>query len=336
MPGAKRATAPASTDNATACAMIKEQNKLALATSSLTVAVDDMSKAQTDDQIFCACASPEDELEEAAGGDLDSFELNYLHQLYTMPDEGMMMMGADAILPDAVAPPSLGMSAQVHAALRPDSPPSSSRSTMSHHMTDEDDHDEISQPSTPPRSENCDDSHWATEPEASPVSAPSGRQQKTSGRKRKASTLRGSPAPAAPPAKQSRAAAAAAAREAKEAAAREAAALSDDDDDSDDDSMGNPTLDGLEIRPEDDPLGLFSRDPSTLTSEEQRLLKKQRRLLKNRESAQLSRHRKKMHLHSLEKMVEALKRDKHQLAQKVQALADDNERLRKQLVSVSA
>ena len=60
-------------------------------------------------------------------------------------------------------------------------------------------------------------------------------------------------------------------------------------------------LDGMEIRPEDDPLGLFSRDPATLTPEEQRLLKKQRRLLKNRESAQLSRHRKKCHLHTLEK-----------------------------------
>jgi len=43
-----------------------------------------------------------------------------------------------------------------------------------------------------------------------------------------------------------------------------------------------------------------------------------------------------MHLHSLEKMVDALKKDKNQLASKVQALAEDNERLRKQLISLSA
>lgn len=336
-------TAPLSSDNASACAMIKEQNKLTLNTHKGTTAsaaeADDMSKAHTDDQIFSACASPEDELEDAAGADLDSYELNYLHQLYTVPDDGMMVNNfADAILPDAVAPPSLGMSAQVHAALRPESPrsTSTSRSAISHATTEGDgqasEHN-ISQPSTPPRADTRDEAPWSTEPEASPVVASSARIPKTTGRKRKASTLRGSPTPA-PPAKQSRAAAAAAAREAKEAAAREAAASEED---SDDDSVGgNPTLDGLEIRPEDDPLGLFSRDPATLTPEEQRLLKKQRRLLKNRESAQLSRHRKKMHLHSLEKMVDALKKDKSQLASKVQALAEDNERLRKQLISLSA
>ena len=48
------------------------------------------------------------------------------------------------------------------------------------------------------------------------------------------------------------------------------------------------------LKPEDDPLGLFSRDPHTLTAEELKQLKKQKRLIKNRESAQLSRHRKKL------------------------------------------
>ncbi len=48
---------------------------------------------------------------------------------------------------------------------------------------------------------------------------------------------------------------------------------------------------------------LMSRDPNTLTFEEQRELKKHLRLLKNRESAQLSRHRKKLHLNSLEHQV---------------------------------
>ena len=59
----------------------------------------------------------------------------------------------------------------------------------------------------------------------------------------------------------------------------------------------------LHIRPEDDPLGLFQRDPNTLTSEELKLLKKQKRLIKNRESAQLSRHRKKQHVEGLQAQV---------------------------------
>jgi hypothetical protein len=51
----------------------------------------------------------------------------------------------------------------------------------------------------------------------------------------------------------------------------------------------------------------MSRDPSTLTVEEQRQVKKQLRLLKNRESAQLSRHRKKLHLNALERQVKVVK-----------------------------
>jgi len=87
-------------------------------------------------------------------------------------------------------------------------------------------------------------------------------------------------------------------------------------------------FDGMEICPEDDPLGLFSRDPATLTPEEQRLLKKQRRLLKNRESAQLSRYRKKSHLQTLEQQLDPLKKERAALQQRVQELLEENERLR--------
>ena len=48
---------------------------------------------------------------------------------------------------------------------------------------------------------------------------------------------------------------------------------------------------------------LMKRDQKTLTFEEQREVKRYMRLLKNRESAQLSRHRKKMHLTALEMQV---------------------------------
>ena len=48
---------------------------------------------------------------------------------------------------------------------------------------------------------------------------------------------------------------------------------------------------------------LGGRDPSSLTPDEQKLLKKQKRLIKNRESAQLSRQRKKNHLEALEMQV---------------------------------
>eukprot|EP00284_Hemiselmis_tepida_P017497 CAMPEP_0174920406 /NCGR_PEP_ID=MMETSP1355-20121228/4367_1 /TAXON_ID=464990 /ORGANISM="Hemiselmis tepida, Strain CCMP443" /LENGTH=351 /DNA_ID=CAMNT_0016165747 /DNA_START=616 /DNA_END=1671 /DNA_ORIENTATION=+ len=349
----------------TMCAMIKEQNKHASARSEaleIDTKAPPAAKAkaeESEEAIFSACHSPEDDhnLDDgAAVTDLEGFELNYLHQLYTVPDGSDMFAHSltDAILPDATAPPSLGYSAQVAAALKTESAPASStHSALSEDADEEpasahssaagnDGDDEVSAPSTPPRASSAKgaDSQWATAAREASPPAPRGNQKSGSGRKRRASTLHGSPQPA-PPVKQSRTSAAAQKREERErekeaaAAAAAAAAHASDDDDSDDDSAsGNhPTLDGLEIRPEDDPLGLFSRDPATLTSEEQRLLKKQRRLLKNRESAQLSRHRKKMHLNALEKQVEALKRDKAALAQKVQALHDDNERLRKQLIS---
>lgn len=60
------------------------------------------------------------------------------------------------------------------------------------------------------------------------------------------------------------------------------------------------------LRPEDDPAGLFQRDPKTLTCEELKVIKKQKRLIKNRESAQLSRHRKKQHVEGLQVILLAL------------------------------
>eukprot|EP00961_Rhodomonas_salina_P166289 2241008-Rhodomonas_salina.1 len=45
---------------------------------------------------------------------------------------------------------------------------------------------------------------------------------------------------------------------------------------------------------------LAARDPSTLSAEELKLLKKQKRLVRNRQSAQLSRQRKKSHMETLE------------------------------------
>lgn len=56
----------------------------------------------------------------------------------------------------------------------------------------------------------------------------------------------------------------------------------------------------MALRPEDDPAGLFQKDPKTLTCEELKMIKKQKRLIKNRESAQLSRHRKKQHVEGLQ------------------------------------
>jgi hypothetical protein len=99
--------------------------------------------------------------------------------------------------------------------------------------------------------------------------------------------------------------------------------------DSSESLSSRPMIDGMEIfQPEDDPLGLFSGDPATLTPAELRLLKKQRRLIKNRESAQLSRHRKKCQLHMLEKQLDPLKKENAALQQRVQELLEENERLR--------
>ena len=87
------------------------------------------------------------------------------------------------------------------------------------------------------------------------------------------------------------------------------------------------------LKPEDDPLGLFSRDPHTLTAEELKQLKKQKRLIKNRESAQLSRHRKKLHQETLESQVMNLEKEKHILNARLEQLALENAILKNQLLA---
>jgi len=54
-----------------------------------------------------------------------------------------------------------------------------------------------------------------------------------------------------------------------------------------------------------------------MVPEEDRQMKRQRRLIKNRESAQLSRLRKKMYIDDLEKKVNALTQDNETLTKKV-------------------
>lgn len=88
--------------------------------------------------------------------------------------------------------------------------------------------------------------------------------------------------------------------------------------------------------PEDDPQGLFSRDPSTLTPEEVRMLKKKKRLIKNRESAQLSRQRKRIRLETLQTEVLALEGENRALHAKVAQLMEDNAALRRKLGGASA
>jgi hypothetical protein len=334
----------------TACNLIKQENKRMTARGKAPTAMVEVMRdpvricgEDTDDTIFSACNSPDcDDLDSSTASELGEYELSYLHTLYQPNDLMPAHMTGDTILPDAVAPPSLGggmtVSIPVTISTSLVSPPASS---STHIVLRDMDHDdcESSQPSTPPRTE---DSQWCTE-EAdiapvvssmapSPAPAKPAVVGKTTGRKRKAVT--NIDAAPAPPTKSSRTQ-----HLEPRHVPKGGGSTSGDDDDSDNESTSGssrgrcPMLDGLEIRPEDDPLGLFSRDPSTLTPEEQRILKKQRRLLKNRESAQLSRHRKKMHLHSLEKQVDALKKDKAALAARVQALQEDNERLRKQLIA---
>lgn len=69
----------------------------------------------------------------------------------------------------------------------------------------------------------------------------------------------------------------------------------------------------LALRPQDDPQGLFTRDLNSLSCEELKMLKKQKRLIKNRESAQLSRHRKKQHVEGLQVQVRACPKLHHVL-----------------------
>lgn len=83
---------------------------------------------------------------------------------------------------------------------------------------------------------------------------------------------------------------------------------------------------------DDDPQGLFSRDPSTLTPEEIKLLKKRKRLIKNRESAQLSRQRKRIRLETLQAEVLHLEEEKKALAARVEQLVEENAALKRKLL----
>lgn len=259
-----------------------------------------------DSPIFSTVGSPEDST--TGDDELGDYELSYLHNLYQDELE-------DAILPESEAPPSLGISALKPLALAGTGLKSTSadaRAMPTLETPTAGDHD------------TWDDSDMSSSPRASsPV--PGGARKALAGVKSAGAISRKRKGDAAgrPPASL----------KLPRTAAKMRGASPDIDTASSRDSSeapsNRPTLDGMEIRPEDDPLGLFSRDPATLTAEEQRLLKKQRRLLKNRESAQLSRHRKKCHLHTLEKQVEALKKEKATIQQRVNALLEENERLRR-------
>lgn len=87
---------------------------------------------------------------------------------------------------------------------------------------------------------------------------------------------------------------------------------------------------------DDDPQGLFSRDPSTLTPEEIKLLKKRKRLIKNRESAQLSRQRKRIRLETLQAEVLHLEEEKKALAARVDQLVEENAALKRKLLGGGA
>jgi len=74
---------------------------------------------------------------------------------------------------------------------------------------------------------------------------------------------------------------------------------------------------------------LESKKPAT--AEEDKELKRQRRLIKNRESAQASRERKKLYVKGLETRVEELSTENKSLNSKIQTLEEENRRLRERL-----
>mmetsp|Transcript_55504 Transcript_55504/g.116162 ORF Transcript_55504/g.116162 Transcript_55504/m.116162 type:complete len:309 (-) Transcript_55504:117-1043(-) len=86
---------------------------------------------------------------------------------------------------------------------------------------------------------------------------------------------------------------------------------------------------------DDDPQGLFLRDPSTLTPEEVKLLKKRKRLIKNRESAQLSRQRKRLRLETLQAEVLHLEDENKALHSRVDQLMEENAALKRKLLGGS-
>ena len=73
-------------------------------------------------------------------------------------------------------------------------------------------------------------------------------------------------------------------------------------------------------------------DTRPLTSEEEKHLKRQRRLIKNRESAQLSRQKRKQYVEELESRVKALLNETEQLRSKVQESNQKTQKLEQQVV----
>lgn len=71
-----------------------------------------------------------------------------------------------------------------------------------------------------------------------------------------------------------------------------------------------------------------------LTVEEEKLLKRQRRLIKNRESAQLSRQRKKIYIEDLERQVSALTAENIHLSKKLSALSVNNHSLVEEVIQL--
>jgi hypothetical protein len=92
-------------------------------------------------------------------------------------------------------------------------------------------------------------------------------------------------------------------------------------------------LDMETARANDIVAALQARDPSTLSAEEVKLIKKHKRLIKNRESAQLSRQRKKNHLESLEVQVQQLEKERASLSARLERMAEENAFLKKQLLA---
>ena len=275
--------------------------KKAMTMSALQELDDDLLKG-AGDEIFSVCEGSQDN-EDSPASEIGEYELNYLHNLYQQTDIlSTNCNGGFTILPDAVAPPSLSLSTTgtegAHMSLLSQSNvehPASEQSTLG--GTEKAGNG--SQPDTPPRPGS--NYLWATEGGsrgASPLNATQAQKAtRGGGRKRKAAE------PAATPVSGSRNQRVVAYENIKserDAGDKESNDSGSERGDSPCPYAGHVT-EIFEIRPEDDPHGLFSKDPATLTPEEQRLVKKQRRLLKNRESAQLSRHRKKMHLNALER-----------------------------------
>eukprot|EP01112_Ceratiomyxa_fruticulosa_P024037 TRINITY_DN950_c0_g3_i1.p1 TRINITY_DN950_c0_g3~~TRINITY_DN950_c0_g3_i1.p1 ORF type:complete len:410 (+),score=108.35 TRINITY_DN950_c0_g3_i1:246-1475(+) len=77
---------------------------------------------------------------------------------------------------------------------------------------------------------------------------------------------------------------------------------------------------------------LDSIDESTLTVDERKQLKKQRRLVKNREAAQLFRQRQKEYIVNLERRAAELTQANHEASARVELLSSENKLMKEQLV----